>query len=133
MVAELGESAAGDQLYRITFDGSVADEHGYVAMGGQADQVATVLKERYSDGMSLSAALARRARRAGRPGQRRYDPRSTPASWRSRCSCAAGSTGRSGGSPARRLEELLSAARTPPGGKGQAPAAPEPGDAGPGG
>ena len=58
VVAELGESAAGDQMYRITFDGSVADEHGFVAMGGQADQVATVLKERYSDGMSLSAALA---------------------------------------------------------------------------
>src|SRR5207249_1599562 len=58
VVAELGESAAGDQMYRITFDGSVADEHGYVAMGGQADQVAGVLKERYTEGMSLSAALA---------------------------------------------------------------------------
>ena len=33
----------------------------------------------------------------------------------------------------RRLEELLSAARTPPGGKGQAPTEPEPGDAGSGG
>ena len=58
VVAELGESAGGDQMYRITFDGSVADEHGYVAMGGQADQVAGVLKERYTEGMSLSAALA---------------------------------------------------------------------------
>src|SRR6266480_1424062 len=58
VVAELGESAAGDQLYRITFDGSVADEHGFVAMGGQADQVSAVLKERYTEGMSLSAALA---------------------------------------------------------------------------
>jgi proteasome alpha subunit len=58
VVAELGESAAGDQMFRITFDGSVADEHGYVAMGGQADQVATVLKERYTEGMPLSAALA---------------------------------------------------------------------------
>ena len=35
-------------MYRITFDGSVADEHGFVAMGGQADQVAGVLKERYT-------------------------------------------------------------------------------------
>jgi proteasome alpha subunit len=58
VVAELGETADGDQLYRITFDGSVADEHGYVAMGGQADQVATVLKEGYTEGMPLSAALA---------------------------------------------------------------------------
>jgi proteasome alpha subunit len=57
VVAEVGESAAGDQMYRITFDGSVADEHGFVAMGGQADQVATVLKERYSPGLSIEAAL----------------------------------------------------------------------------
>ena len=57
VVAEVGESAAGDQMYRITFDGSVADEHGFVAMGGQADQVATVLKERYSPGLSVEDAL----------------------------------------------------------------------------
>jgi proteasome alpha subunit len=44
-------------MYRITFDGSVADEHGYVAMGGQADQVAAVLKERYAAGMTIGAAL----------------------------------------------------------------------------
>jgi proteasome alpha subunit len=58
VVAEVGDTAAGDQMYRITFDGSVADEHGYVAMGGQAEQVAGVLKERYEHGMSIGAALA---------------------------------------------------------------------------
>jgi proteasome alpha subunit len=57
VVAEVGESAADDQMYRITFDGSVADEHGFVAMGGQADQLSVVLKERYTDGMPLSGAL----------------------------------------------------------------------------
>src|SRR5713226_1033929 len=43
VVAEVGESEEQDQIYRITFDGSVADEHRFVAMGGQADQVASVL------------------------------------------------------------------------------------------
>ena len=57
VVAEVGDTPAGDQMYRITFDGSVADEHGFVAMGGQAEQVAGVLKERYSAGMSIGAAL----------------------------------------------------------------------------
>jgi proteasome alpha subunit len=57
VVAEVGESAATDQMYRLTFDGSVADEHGYVAMGGQADAVAAALKDAYSDGMTLAAAL----------------------------------------------------------------------------
>jgi proteasome alpha subunit len=57
VVAEVGDTPAGDQMYRITFDGSVADEHGFVAMGGQAEQVAGVLKERYSAGMSIEGAL----------------------------------------------------------------------------
>ena len=57
VVAEVGDTVERDQIYRITFDGSVADEHGYVAMGGQADRVAAALKERYSKGLSLSGAL----------------------------------------------------------------------------
>ncbi|MDA8321765.1 MAG: proteasome subunit alpha [Actinomycetota bacterium] len=58
VVAEVAQTAAEDQIYRITFDGSVNDEHGYVAMGGQADQIATVLKEHYADGAPLSQALS---------------------------------------------------------------------------
>ena len=57
VVAEVGAAPEADQIYRITFDGSVADEHGFVAMGGQADQVATVLKERYTEGLPLANAL----------------------------------------------------------------------------
>jgi proteasome alpha subunit len=57
VVAEVGDTEAADQIYRLTFDGSVADEHGYVAMGGQADAVAEALKARFEEGMSLSAAL----------------------------------------------------------------------------
>ncbi|MGH3168016.1 MAG: proteasome subunit alpha [Trebonia sp.] len=57
VVAEVGTRPDDDQIYRITYDGSVSDEPGFVAFGGQADQVATVLKERFSDGMSLVEAL----------------------------------------------------------------------------
>ncbi|WP_460364357.1 proteasome subunit alpha [Actinocorallia lasiicapitis] len=57
VVAEVGVSAEDDQIYRLTFDGSVADEHGFVAMGGAADAVATALKERYREGESLAEAL----------------------------------------------------------------------------
>jgi proteasome alpha subunit len=53
----VGVSPADDQIYRITFDGSVTDEPGFVAFGGQADQVSAALKERYSDDMSLSEAF----------------------------------------------------------------------------
>ncbi|MEO3784287.1 proteasome subunit alpha [Actinocorallia sp. B10E7] len=57
VVAEVGDDADSDQIYRLTFDGSVADEHGFVAMGGAADAVATALKERYRDGESLAEAM----------------------------------------------------------------------------
>ena len=57
VVAEVGARPSEDQIYRITFDGSVTDEPGFVAFGGQADQVSAALKERYADGMSLSEAF----------------------------------------------------------------------------
>jgi proteasome alpha subunit len=57
VVAEVGLTPDNDQIYRITFDGSVSDEPGFVAFGGQADLVAAALKERFHDGMSLSEAL----------------------------------------------------------------------------
>jgi proteasome alpha subunit len=57
VVAEVGLTPDNDQIYRITFDGSVSDEPGFVAFGGQADQVAAALKEHFHDGMSLTEAL----------------------------------------------------------------------------
>jgi len=57
VVAEVGVRPEGDQIYRITYDGSVTDEQGFVAFGGQADQVSATLKERYSPGMSLTDAF----------------------------------------------------------------------------
>jgi len=57
VVAEVGESTHDDQLYRLTFDGSVGDEHGYVAMGGSAEAISEKLKERWTDGMDLGSAV----------------------------------------------------------------------------
>lgn len=56
-VAEVGDSPQDDQLYRLTYDGQVADEHGYAVIGGAADKVATHLKEHYVEGASLEDAL----------------------------------------------------------------------------
>ena len=57
VVAEVGETADGDTMYRLTYDGSVAEEHDYVAMGGHADHIAGLLKERYREALPLDAAL----------------------------------------------------------------------------
>ena len=56
-VAEIGDVASEDQLYRLTYDGQVADEHGFAVMGGAADVVAAHLKEHYTEGSSLDDAL----------------------------------------------------------------------------
>ena len=57
VVAEVGDAADGDTIYRLTYDGSVAEEHDYVAMGGQAEHITGVLRERYESGASLATAL----------------------------------------------------------------------------
>ena len=56
-VAEVGDSAENDQLYRLTFDGSIVDEPDFVVMGGQAEAVSGHLREHFSTGLGLSDAL----------------------------------------------------------------------------
>ncbi len=56
-VAEVGDDASGDQIYRLTYDGSVADVQGYAVMGGQSEQVETHLGEHYTEGLDLTAAI----------------------------------------------------------------------------
>jgi len=68
VVAEVGEHPDDDQIYRITFDGSVTDEPGFVAFGGEAGEVSAALKERYSPGMSLSEAFAAALAALSAPG-----------------------------------------------------------------
>ncbi len=56
-VAEVAAVPAKDELYRLTYDGSVADEPGYVAMGGQAEAIANMLKAEHRDELTLAEAL----------------------------------------------------------------------------
>ena len=56
-VGEIGDSAEDDQLYRLTYDGQVVDEHGFAAIGGAAEAVGGYLKERYTEGASLEDAI----------------------------------------------------------------------------
>ena len=56
-VAEIGDSAADDQIYRLTYQGQVTDEHRYAVMGGADEVVASYLAEHYTESASLSDAL----------------------------------------------------------------------------
>ncbi|WP_018219800.1 proteasome subunit alpha [Salinispora pacifica] len=56
-VAQVGATAAEDELYRLTYDGSVNDEPGRMAMGGQTEAIAAVLKSNHRPDMSLGDAV----------------------------------------------------------------------------
>ncbi|WP_329010537.1 proteasome subunit alpha [Micromonospora rifamycinica] len=56
-VAQVGATADEDELYRLTYDGSVNDEPGRMAMGGQAEAITGVLKAEHRADLSLSEAV----------------------------------------------------------------------------
>jgi proteasome alpha subunit len=56
-VAEIGDAAPDDQIYRLTYQGQVTDEHQYAVMGGADEVVAAYLEEHYTENASLSDAL----------------------------------------------------------------------------
>ncbi|MGY5883214.1 proteasome subunit alpha [Modestobacter lacusdianchii] len=56
-VAEVGDGPETDQLYRLTFDGSIVDESDFVVMGGQAEAVTSHLRQHFTAGMPLADAL----------------------------------------------------------------------------
>jgi proteasome alpha subunit len=56
-VAEVGDASADDQIYRLTYQGQVTDEHQYAVMGGADEMVAAYLHEHYTENASLSEAL----------------------------------------------------------------------------
>jgi proteasome alpha subunit len=76
VVAEVGAEPAGDQMYRLTFDGSVGDEAGYVAMGGSAEAISAALSDAYTEGMTLNQAVALAVESLGRDAE---EPRAVAA------------------------------------------------------
>ena len=61
------------ELYRITYDGSIADEPHFVVMGGTTEPIVTALKDSYAENADLHDALhiAVEALRAGSADTRR--------------------------------------------------------------
>ena len=57
VVAEVGATADDDQIFRLTYDGSVADQRGFVAMGGASDVAEERLRAGWHPGMNLREVL----------------------------------------------------------------------------
>jgi proteasome alpha subunit len=56
-IAEVGSAQSTDELYRITYDGQAEEQPGFLAMGGSADIISTLLRSRHQAGMTLTDAL----------------------------------------------------------------------------
>lgn len=58
LVVEVGQDATRNELYRISFDGSIIDEQGVAVIGGKSEALMTFLKSRWtSAALSLREAL----------------------------------------------------------------------------
>jgi proteasome alpha subunit len=59
LVVQVGDPGTANEMYRISFDGSIIDEKGFTAIGGRAEALHVYLKERFkSDPQSLKQTLS---------------------------------------------------------------------------
>jgi proteasome alpha subunit len=65
-----GVGGAGTALYHVLFDGSVTDEHGFVAIGGHAEDLMEALKGEYATGWDLATAVRTAVKVLGSPDAR---------------------------------------------------------------
>jgi proteasome alpha subunit len=57
-VAEVGDAAPGDQIYRLSYDGTIVDEPEFLVMGGaQTEAITSEMKRTFTEGQSLRGAL----------------------------------------------------------------------------
>jgi proteasome alpha subunit len=70
LVGEVDGEVAGTSIYHVLFDGSVTDEHGFVAIGGHAEDLTETLKQRYSTGWDLRTAVKTAVEVLGSPDSR---------------------------------------------------------------
>jgi proteasome alpha subunit len=57
LLAQVGPTQDADELYHITYDGTVMDEEGATVLGGQAETIATEIEARYDPGLDAGAAI----------------------------------------------------------------------------
>jgi len=57
LVAEVGASRIDDQLFRISYEGTIVDEEGSTVLGGDADTVNERLKAAFRDDLDMAGAL----------------------------------------------------------------------------
>ncbi len=57
LVAEVGSTPDGDQMFQILYDGTVMDERDHAALGGDSDAISERLAATYQPDLDLAAAV----------------------------------------------------------------------------
>ena len=57
LVGQVGDTPRENELFHVLFDGSVADQQGFVGIGGRAEDLMRHLEESYREGWDLPAAV----------------------------------------------------------------------------
>lgn len=58
LVVEVGEEDAPNQMYHVSFDGTITDRQNFAVIGGQAERIRMYLQEHYRPNLPLPEALA---------------------------------------------------------------------------
>ncbi len=74
LVGEVDGDESGTALYHVLFDGSVTDEHGFIAIGGHSEDLTTTLQGRYEDGWDLATAVKTAVEVVGSADGRTIEP-----------------------------------------------------------
>src|SRR5437899_11048299 len=56
LVGQVGETPSDNELYHVLFDGSVTDEHGFVGIGGNVEDLNQRLESGFQEGCDMQAA-----------------------------------------------------------------------------
>jgi proteasome alpha subunit len=67
-VAEVGTTPEQDQIYRLSYDGTIVDEPEFLVMGGQTDALTAVMRDSYRAQQSLQDAVGIATRALGSVG-----------------------------------------------------------------
>ncbi len=57
LVAEVGVNGDGNRLFKVTYDGTLYEERGFCAIGGQAEVLTTTLGEKYTAPVNLTETM----------------------------------------------------------------------------
>jgi len=57
LICELGREGQPNHMLQISYDGTLVDERGVLAIGGKADVLGGALRERFTEAMELDAAI----------------------------------------------------------------------------